>query len=110
MYTRCAAQSTKRISAALKFIALILTELFLLLTATQGPAIAFMSSYTPNSKGCVYLEKLCVLLKSTFIITIHDQDNNSARNMEDVQFKRNGSLVGYIRISTGSVTYSDFKF
>ena len=39
-------------------------------------------------------------------LVINDQDTNNARNMEDVQFHRAGSMKGYIRISPGSVTYS----
>ena len=62
-------------------------------------------AYSPNQKGCVYLENFAYYSAQP-ALTIHDQDNNSARNMEDVQFKRNGNLVGYIRISTSSVTYS----
>jgi NAD(P)H-flavin reductase len=37
---------------------------------------------------------------------INDKDTNNARVMEDVQFQRNGSMKGYIRINPGSVTYS----
>ena len=62
-------------------------------------------AYSPNQKGCVYLENFAYYSAQP-ALTINDQDTNSARNMEDVQFKRAGNLKGYIRIGPSSVTYS----
>ena len=45
-------------------------------------------------------------------INITNGDTNNARNMEDVEFHRNGSLQGYIRISHSSVSFtssSDYR-
>jgi len=62
-------------------------------------------SYAPNSKGCLYLANFAYYSSQPALV-INDKDTNNARVMEDVQFQRNGSMKGYIRINPGSVTYS----
>ena len=62
-------------------------------------------AYAPNDKGCLYLENFAYYGSQPALV-INDQDTNNARNMEDVQFHRAGTMRGYIRIYPGSVTYS----
>lgn len=62
-------------------------------------------AYAPNTKGCLYLENFAYYGSQPALV-INDQDTNNARNMEDVQFHRAGTMRGYIRIYPGSVTYS----
>jgi hypothetical protein len=62
-------------------------------------------SYAPSSKGCLYLANFAYYSSQPALV-INDKDTNNARVMEDVQFQRNGSMKGYIRINPGSVTYS----
>jgi len=62
-------------------------------------------AYAPNTKGCLYLENFAYYGSQPALV-INDQDTNNARVMEDVQFQRNGSMKGYIRINPGSVTFS----
>ena len=62
-------------------------------------------AYAPSSKGCLYLENFAYYSNQPALV-VNDQDTNNARVMEDVQFQRNGTLVGYIRINPGSVTFS----
>ena len=63
-------------------------------------------TYSPSTKGCVYLENFAYYSSQPALV-VNDKDTNNARVMEDVQFQRNGTLVGYIRINPGSVTYSE---
>ena len=62
-------------------------------------------TYEPNNKGCMYLANFAYYSNQPALV-INDKDTNNARVMEDVQFQRNGSMVGYIRINPSSVTYS----
>ena len=62
-------------------------------------------AYAPGGKGCLYLENFAYYAGQPALV-VNDQDTNNQRVMEDVQFQRNGTLRGYIRINPGSVTYS----
>ena len=62
-------------------------------------------NYKAGQKGCIYLENHAYYSAQP-PLRFNNTDTNNVRAMEDVQFERAGALKGYIRISSGSVTYS----
>ena len=63
------------------------------------------ANFGGSGKACLLLEDYSYYSDSE-ALCINNADSNSGRNMEDVQFRREDTLVGYIRIHSSSTTYS----